>query len=88
MDTTSQANATQYGIATVLCNCCTATKSNDPESLLGFMIFPKAENKKLHCHRVPLQKQDEKCDECEIVILVNLDNIISIYILKKIFFLL
>lgn len=64
MDTTSQANATQYGIATVLCNCCTATKSNDPESLLGFMIFPKAENKKLHCHRVPLQKQDEKCDEC------------------------
>lgn len=64
MDTASQGNATQYGIATVLCNSCSAAKTNDQDSLLGFMIFPKVENKKLFCKRFTLQKNNMGCNEC------------------------
>ena len=39
-------------------------KTNDQDSLLGFMIFPKVENKKLFCKRFTLQKNNMGCNEC------------------------
>ncbi len=51
------------GVASVLCNSCSAVTNND--NLLGYIIVPKVENKKICYDDTLLFKDNIKCNECK-----------------------
>ena len=59
----SRTSAILYGVASILCNTCSAL--NDSDNLLGYVIIPKVQNKTLSYDEYLLSIMDDDCKNCK-----------------------
>lgn len=65
----SRTSARLYGVASILCNSCSAL--NDKENLLGYVVVPIVKNKTLSFDELLLSRIESQCTNCNRCFIIN-----------------